>query len=89
MLTILMTLIAMVSALDAVITVMPDTVGMISTMELTVTLGESLGRGGSITVELPEAPELQVSDLNKPLSFNQNPVSCKSGEGILLSCQVT
>lgn len=87
MLTVLITLIAVVSALEAVISVTPDTVGAISTMELTVILGQSLGRGGSITVELPDTTELQVSALNKPLSFNQNHlISCKSRKPILVSC---
>ena len=90
MLKILQALVVVASALEAVIKVSPDTVSVISTMELTVTLGESLGRGGSMTVELPDTTGLQVSALNKPLSFNQNlQVSCKSRQRILASCQVT
>ena len=64
MLKILLYFVAVVTALEAVIKVTPDTVSVISTMKLSVTLGESLGRGGSMIVELPDTAGLQVSALN-------------------------
>ena len=64
MLKILLYFVAVVTALEAVIKVTPDTVSVISTMKLSVTLGESLGRGGSMIVELPDTAGLRVSALN-------------------------
>jgi hypothetical protein len=39
-------------------------------MEVTVLFDESLGRGGSVVLALPDAIGLLRSSLNKPMKFN-------------------
>ena len=61
-----------------------------STMQLTVLFDESLGRGGSVVVALPDAMGLLRSTLNKPMTFNPSQmVTCRSEQRLLASCSVT
>ena len=59
-----------VLALEATVSVVPVTVSVTSTMHVTVLFDESLGRGGSVVLALPDTIGLQRSSLNKPMKFN-------------------
>ena len=59
-------------ALKATITVVPDIVSVASTVQMTVLLDESLGRGDSVVLALPDVIGLLISSLNKPMRFNPN-----------------
>lgn len=63
---------------------------MTSTMHVTVLFDESLGRGGSVVLALPDAIGLQRSSLNKPMKFNpSHQVTCRSDQRLLVSCSVS
>ena len=68
---------------------LPDTVSVMSTMSLTVLFDESLGRGGSVVVALPDATGLLRSSLNKPMTFNPSQgLVCRSEQRLLASCSM-
>ena len=67
--------------LEAVLSVSPDTVNAVSTLRMQIMFDETIGKGGMVSVMLPESISLdqQLSIANRALSFNpQDNISCKS-----------
>ena len=80
------------TGLEAILTVSPTTVNQLSDFELMISFDESIGKGGSISIIIPD-PSDQISEdfsestLNKPLEFNEaSTLSCNSDDVSLLSC---
>lgn len=68
------------AALEAVFSVTPDTVGSISSLDMQIMFDESLGRGGIISVQVPEdgIADSARSTLNAGVTFltDQTSVVC-------------
>ena len=68
-------LLATSNALDAMLTVVPNTVNTQSTLEMMISFDESLGKGGLISVLVPSGDNLiteagyTANSLNHPLKF--------------------
>jgi hypothetical protein len=78
--------------LEAVLNVSPNTISSISTFEMMISFDESMGKGGLITVILPDSSttiseDFSESSLNEDLQFNDaSSLTCFSDSLSLQSC---
>ena len=67
------------NAIDAIVDLYPTTVGSISSMNISIMIDSSLGKGGIVTIQIPDDNISQKNQLNSGLQFltNISSVSCQ------------
>ena len=82
-LLVLLLLVEPLHALEAAISVEPSTINAVSTLTLMVVFDETLGKGGKLTIQVPD---YSSSTDNTPLSFLDT-FECKSDKSNLVVSQ--